>query len=149
MPIARNRAINSRVLFGIVFGDIEYFRSVFQRKPTTPPQPLVPQILRAKPFTSAATDWGKCNESIALEKYKQVQHDSGHHGVQSGFVISEKYPFLGVSPEAVVHDPTNANPFGLTEIKCPSHLLIKPHLKLQNQEIFAVNWSTSPLGYSA
>ena len=99
-----------------------YFGSVFRRKPTTPPQSLVLQILGAKPFTSAATDWGQRNESIALEKYKQVQHDSGHHGLyycQSGFVISESYPFLGVSPDAVVHDPTNANPFGLAEIKCP------------------------------
>ena len=80
------------------------------------------QILEAKPFTSAATEWGKQHESVALQKYKQLQHDSGHHGLyycSSGFVVSEKYPFLGASPDAIVHDPTDAIPFGLAEIKCP------------------------------
>ena len=33
--------------------------------------------------------------------------------------MSEKYPFLGASPDAVVHDPTDTNPFGLAEVKCP------------------------------
>ena len=43
------------------------------------------------------------------------------HGLyycSSGFVVSEKYPFLGASPDAIVHDPTDASPFGLAEIKC-------------------------------
>ena len=80
------------------------------------------QIIGAKPFQSQATEWGKRNESTALKKYKETQHDNGHHGLYyspSGFVISEKYPYLGVSPDAVVHDPTEENPFGLTEVKCP------------------------------
>ena len=39
---------------------------------------------------------------------------------KSGFVISEEYPFLGASPDAVVHDPTNLEePFGVVEIKSP------------------------------
>ena len=33
--------------------------------------------------------------------------------------MCESYPFLGVSPDSVVHDPTSPNPFGLVEIKCP------------------------------
>ena len=80
------------------------------------------QILGTKPFTSAATEWGKKNESVALEQYTKFQHDSGHHGLYccpSGFVVSEKYPFLGASPDAVVHDPTDTNPLGLAEVKCP------------------------------
>ena len=99
-----------------------HFGAVFQRKPTTPPQALVLQIIDAKPFTSPATEWGKEYESIAREKYTQLQNDSGHHSLyscQSGFVISEKYPHLGASPDAVVHDPSVDNPFGLAEIKCP------------------------------
>lgn len=99
-----------------------YFGAVYRRQPTTPPQALVLQIINAKQFHSEATNWGKKNESIALEKYKQAQHDSGHHGLYycpSGFVISENYPYLGASPDAVVHDPTEANPFGLAEVKCP------------------------------
>lgn len=69
-----------------------------------------------------ATEWGKRNESIALEKYKIHQNNSGHDGLYyapSGFVISEVYPFLGASPDAVVHDPSEQNPFGLAEVKCP------------------------------
>ena len=114
-----------------------YFGSIFRRKPTTPPQSLVLQIIGAKPFTSMATEWGKNNESIALERYKHFQHDFGHHGLYccpSGFVISEKYPFLGASPDAVVYDPTDVNPFGLAEIKCRTLSEIKPHLKQQSLE---------------
>ena len=54
--------------------------------------------------------------------YKNVQNQSGHDGLfysKSGFVISEQYPFLGASPDAVVHDTQETNPFGLAEVKCP------------------------------
>ena len=78
--------------------------------------------MRSKQFTSAATEWGEKSEPVALEQYKKFQHDSGHHGLYcclSGFVVSEKYPFLGAPPDAIVHDPTDASPFGLAEVKCP------------------------------
>ena len=81
------------------------------------------QIIQGHRFTSRATDWGIQNEAVALKKYCQLQQDSGHNGLyctKSGFVISEEYPFLGASPDAVVHDPTNLEePFGVVEIKCP------------------------------
>ena len=98
------------------------FGKVRCRKPTTPPQSLVLQILSNKQFTSEATDWGINKEPIALEKYVSVQHDAGHNGLYccaSGFVISEEYPFLGASPDGVVHDPSVSNSFGLAEVKCP------------------------------
>lgn len=41
------------------------------------------------------------------------------YSCRSGFVISEKYPYLGASPDAVVHDPSVGNQFGLAEVKCP------------------------------
>ena len=47
---------------------------------------------------------------------------SGHDGLfacKAGFNISEKHPFLGVSPDAYVHDSSSTEPFGLAEIKCP------------------------------
>ena len=97
------------------------FGAVFHRKPDTPPQSLVLQMLGKKPFTSAATDWGKINESKALEQYQQSKKDNGHDVscARSGFVVSEEYPFLGASPDAVVYDASEPNPFGLVEIKCP------------------------------
>lgn len=33
--------------------------------------------------------------------------------------MCETHPFLGASPDAVVHDPTDRFPFGLAEVKCP------------------------------
>ena len=100
-----------------------YFGAVHRRRPTTPPHSLVMQIIQGHRFTSRATDWGIQNEAVALKKYCQLQQDSGHNGLyctKSGFVISEEYPFLGASPDAVVHDPTNLEePFGVVEVKCP------------------------------
>ena len=99
-----------------------YFGSIYRMKETTSPQNLVLQILGTKRFTSDATEWGKHNEAIALERYCAHQNSSGHDGLYcapSGFVISEKYPFLGASPDGVVHDPSVPNSFGLAEVKCP------------------------------
>ena len=97
------------------------FGAVFHRKPETPPQSLVLQMLGKKPFTYAATYWGIINESKALEQYQQSKKDSGHDVscARSGFVVCDEYPFLGASPDAVVYDASEPNPFGLVEIKCP------------------------------
>ena len=96
--------------------------------------PSLLQIINAKQFHSKATrktislnatNWGKRNESVALEKFKLAQYDSGHHGLYycpSGFIISDKYPYLGASPDAVVHDPTEANPFAGEVSVFTSHL---------------------------
>ena len=97
-----------------------HFAAVYRRLPTTPPQSLVLQILLPKRFSSAAMEWGTSHEDIALKQYCDLQHQSGHHGLyycKSGFVISTDYPFLGASPDAVVHDPTAENQFGLAEVK--------------------------------
>jgi hypothetical protein len=100
-----------------------YFGTIYKRKASTSPHSLVMQIIQRKPFTSEATEWGIQNESVALRRYVELQHHTGHNGLycsKSGFVISEEYPFLGASPDAVVHDPTNVlEPFGVVEIKCP------------------------------
>ena len=34
-------------------------------------------------------------------------------------MISQEHPFLEASPDAVIHDPTSDNPFGLAEVKSP------------------------------
>ena len=51
----------------------------------------------------------------------QQKHSTGHDGLyacSSGFVISEDHPFLGAYPDIAAYDPTEADPFGLAEIKC-------------------------------
>lgn len=88
-----------------------------RRLPTTPPQSLVLRILEPKRFSSDATEWGLQHESVALEAYSRKQQECGHHGLyycKSGFVISKEHPYLGASPDAVVHYQ-----FGLAEVKCP------------------------------
>ena len=108
------------------------FGTVYHRLPTTPPQSLVLQIIKGSNFSSAATDWGKKQEPVAFRQYVDVQQQSGHHGLyacQSGFMIDELYPFLGASPDGVVHDPSSDNPFGLVEIKCPYSIRDKTPLQ--------------------
>lgn len=99
-----------------------YFGSIFHRKPTTPPEALVLQIIQGKQFTSPATEWGRQKEALALKMYVQFQIENSHAGLyccRSGLVISEMYPHLGASPDAVVHDPSTEVQFGVAEVKCP------------------------------
>ena len=79
------------------------------------------KLLEKKTFWSEAVEWGKTHEDIALEQYKEQQNAASHNGLfytKSGFVISEEYPFLGASPDAVVYDSSCTESFGLAEIKC-------------------------------
>ena len=99
-----------------------FFGLVSRRRPSTSPHSLVLSILQYKSFESAATEWGKKYEDIAIEKYVAIQRESGHsdlYACKSGFVISEEYPFLGASPDAAVYDPSAEKSFGLAEVKCP------------------------------
>lgn len=96
-----------------------HFGAIYRRLRITPPQSLVLQILHPQKFLSAATDWGIRHEDIALKQYSDLQHQSGHlrlYYCKSGFVISKDHPFLGASPDVVVHDPTCNNQF---EVKSP------------------------------
>ena len=98
------------------------FGRILQLLPTTPPDSLVKQLLHPKSFSTNATEWGKENEPIALQKYVEHQLSTGHTGLvtcSAGFVVSEEHPFLGASPDAYVCDPCSPNQFGLVEIKCP------------------------------
>ena len=42
-----------------------YFGQIVRRRPTTPPQSLVLQILGTKTFSTTATEWGQKNEALA------------------------------------------------------------------------------------
>ena len=80
------------------------------------------QILGTKQVTTPALEWGKAHEEAALQQYNDQQHSAGHSHLfccRSGFIVSDDHPFLGASPDAVVYDPDNEDPFGLAEVKCP------------------------------
>lgn len=91
---------------------------------TTPPDALVLRLLGVSTFKySEATEWGKKNEETALKQYvEHQQRGGGHAGLtvcRSGLVVCESHTFLGASPDANVYDPSEQQPFGVVEIKCP------------------------------
>ena len=102
-----------------------YFGEVRRRRETTQPEALVLRMLGLNTCNrkeSAAMVWGRSNESLALEKYKQKKLASSHEHVvvtQSGLWVSYEHPFLGASPDAAVCDPSESHPCGFVEIKCP------------------------------
>lgn len=98
------------------------FGRIYQMLPTTHPDSLVKQLLQSNQFSTKATEWGKKNEPVALEKYKDHQMKSGHNDLiisKAGFVVCEDQPFLGASPDSYVFDPSCVKQFGLAEVKCP------------------------------
>ena len=97
------------------------FGRILHRRPNTPPDALVKELLSVKCVSSQALEWGKLNEMQAIEEYRQKQRASGNDITvyKAGFHICEKYPFLGASPDGCVHDPNSEYKFGLLEVKCP------------------------------
>ena len=99
------------------------FGDMISRKPTTPPENLVLNILQPTDFSSVAMKYGIDHEKIALKAYVAFQQQNGHPDLlvsPSGFIINPKYSYLGASPDGAVYDPSSTNePFGFVEIKCP------------------------------
>ena len=92
------------------------------RRPNTPPDALVKELLSAKHVSSHALEWGKSHENHAIEEYKQKQRASGNYSLtvcKAGFHVCEQYPFLGASPDGCIHDPNSEYKFGVLEVKCP------------------------------
>ena len=101
-----------------------YFGELRRRRDTTKPDALVIRMLGcdSQRKDTVAMAWGKNNECLALEKYKQEKLASGHEHIvitQSGLWVSSEYPFLGASPDATIYDPSESQAFGFAEIKCP------------------------------
>lgn len=70
--------------------------------PSTSPGSPVTQLLQQRFFSTKATDWGKKNEPISLEKYQEHQTRCAHTDLifKAGFVVPEQHLFLGASPDA-------------------------------------------------
>ncbi|XP_062620989.1 uncharacterized protein LOC134282605 [Saccostrea cucullata] len=79
---------------------------------------IVKKIFGRSSFSSAATEYGKAMESVALQQYF-FQYSKDHSKAQimkSGLVISENYPFIGASPDSLISCQCCGN--GIVEIKC-------------------------------
>ncbi len=101
-----------------VFGQVYHFR------PSTPPDSLVKTLLVGKVISTPAIEWGRINESVALQAYIKHKSDLGNTMMivcKAGFCICEEHPYLGASPDGYVLDPQAQadSQYGLVEIKCP------------------------------
>ncbi|XP_064483151.1 uncharacterized protein LOC135396011 [Ornithodoros turicata] len=68
-----------------------------------------------------AVAYGRKHEDVAAQCYEGVMRRLGHDVALStaGIVVDPSCPWLGASPDRFVHDPTEAKPNGVLEIKCP------------------------------
>ena len=39
--------------------------------------------------------------------------------VECGLVVNAQAPWLGASPDCLLYDPSEENPYGIGEVKCP------------------------------
>lgn len=99
------------------------FGLIYHRKPNTPPDSVVVNLLTQRQITSPAIQWGIEHESEALKAYEEHQHKTEHADLTVcpvGFHICTSHPFLGASPDGGVYDPSNiSEPYGFAEVKCP------------------------------
>ena len=68
-----------------------------------------------------AIKWGVKNEALAVEINTQHQQNHGHVGqtvCKVGFHVSRSHPFLGVSSDGGVNDPSCDRPYGFIVVKC-------------------------------
>ena len=67
--------------------------------------------------------WGKQNETEALKQYVSHKQNSVNVCSLCGFVVDKTSPWLGASPDFLIHDSSEvgepSSALGLGEIKCP------------------------------
>ena len=73
-------------------------------------------LYKTKSTSSKALVYGKMMESVARDAYTNYTRNTV---IQHGLVISDKYPFLGCSPDGIIINKANKKWMGLIEIKCP------------------------------
>lgn len=96
-------------------------------------------------FESKATAYGKRNESVALDEFFNAM-SAAHDNYQmrtTGLIINNKYPFCGVSPDAIVSCDCCGD--GVVEVKCPYLMRfgeVKPYLKKTDSPLIVVDNAT-------
>ena len=74
---------------------------------------FVDSVVKAKPFRSAATSYGKSNEKVAVNLYRQKTKNHVH---PCGLFVNPAYPYLAATPDGKVCDGSSS---GILEVKCP------------------------------
>ncbi|WAR23894.1 ING2-like protein, partial [Mya arenaria] len=96
-------------------------KQVCSTDPSNPSQSLIMDICYPgnKTFQTAGTTWGTKNEPVARNDFQTYMEDK-HQGFcvkQCGLFISEQFPYIGASPDGLVH--CHCCGTSLLEIKCP------------------------------
>lgn len=90
---------------------------IAKRRPTTKVAKLVQNMLYSTFRGNTATTWGLQQESVAMSEYISQTRHTTVSVTKSGLIISRTHPWLAVSPDGLVTDPSNLDPYGLLEIK--------------------------------
>jgi hypothetical protein len=102
------------------------FGSVLKRRKSNFPKSILQKILSPATNVSKPPEsclWGKSNEQVAIAKYLEKMNDDAKSVTactQCELFINTKSPWLGASPDCLLHDPNEEMSFGLGEVKCPS-----------------------------
>jgi hypothetical protein len=97
------------------------FGSVMKRRENIFPKSLLTKMLTPATNGSKPPEpclWGKTNEQTAIAKYLEDKQ-SLTACVQCGLIINTEAPWLGASPDCLLHDASETTPFGVGEVKCP------------------------------
>ena len=81
---------------------------IAKRRATTKVSPTVQQLIHTKFYDNVATSWGNFQEEDSHREYLKIKMDSSPNitTTKSGLVVSIVNPWLGASPDRMVHDPT-------------------------------------------
>ena len=96
------------------------FKSAVRTDPDKPSISLVKKLCypQQHAFSTNATRWGCDHESTAVEEFLDwfsVEHQDCNFS-NCGFLINKRYPFLGVTPDGIVHCSCHGK--YLLEVKC-------------------------------
>lgn len=97
------------------------FGLIFKRKNLTRPDSILKTVLGYySKFDCESLRWGRSHEPAARRRYvKQTKRE--HPGLtvtECGLLTVPEYPYLGSSPDGLVHCP-HCDSLGVLEIKCP------------------------------
>ncbi|XP_077557920.1 uncharacterized protein LOC144173311 [Haemaphysalis longicornis] len=96
------------------------FSSVLSRKqPWT--ERGIANIMRPTSFSNHIVRYGTTSEPKAVQRYMALMEHLGRPVTvhTCGLMVRPSCPWLGATPDRVVHDPQENPPFGLVEVKCP------------------------------
>ncbi|XP_056008508.1 uncharacterized protein LOC130051168 [Ostrea edulis] len=97
------------------------FGQICKMRETTGSENVVKSIMNYNSFKSDATHWGNTHEAAArrMYLYRAKKHHPSLHVEECGLLTNPSYPYLGTSPDGLLHCPHCKESCGTLEIKCP------------------------------